>query len=115
LVLMEKAKDLGKAIRNSSEFQELKKKEDILSQDPAAQEIIKNVQEVQQQLESAQRMGMPPEQEQMDKFENMRKEMHENNTLKELVTAQQDLNELMKEVNQAITDGIQEEEAGNTE
>ncbi len=110
MVLIEKAKDLGRAIRDSSQFQELKKKEDNLSQDPAAQEIVKNVQEVQQQIETAQKMGVQPEQEQMTKFESLRREMHENDTLKEMVVAQQDLNQLMNEVNKAITEGIEEKE-----
>lgn len=109
MVLIEKAKDLGRAIRDSSQFQELKKKEDNLSKDPAAQEIIRNVQDAQQQIETAQKMGVQPEQEQVTKFESLRKEMHENDTLKDMVVAQQDLNQLMNEVNKAITEGIEED------
>ncbi|UNC91963.1 YlbF family regulator [Candidatus Contubernalis alkaliaceticus] len=113
---IQKAKELGREIRNSSEFLELKVKEENLSKDPAAQEIIQNVQEVQQELETAQRMGVQPNQEQMTKFNALREKMHGNQTLRDLVQAQEDLNEFMKEVNQAITDGIQEgEEKSNNQ
>ncbi len=105
---IEKAKELGREIRNSSEFLELKVKEENLSKDPAAQEIIKDVQAVQQGIETAQKMGIPPDQDQMTKFNELREKMHQNETIRDYVQTQQDLNEFMKEVNQAITDGIEE-------
>lgn len=108
MALIEKAKELGREIKNSSEYQDLKKKEQGLSDDPEAKEILEQVQQVQQQLESAQNMGMQPDQEQINQFNELRQQMHQNDTVSAFAQAQQDLNELMKQVNQAITDGIEE-------
>ncbi len=104
--LQEKAKDLGREIRDTSEYEELKRSEDNLSGDPAAQEIIQEVQEVQQQIETAQRMGVQPNEEQMNKFNELRQKMHENLTVRSFIKAQEELNELMKTVNESISEGI---------
>lgn len=108
MVLIEKAKELGREIKNSTEYQEMKKKEQGLSEDPQAKEILEELQQVQQQLEAAQNMGMQPGQEQMDKFNELRQQMHQNDTVSAFAQAQQELNELMKQVNDAITQGIEE-------
>jgi len=106
LELQEKAMELGREIRGTSEYQELKRSEENLSGDPAAQEIIQEVQEIQQQIEAAQKMGVQPDQEQMNKFNDLRQKMHENLTVRSFIKAQEDLNELMKTVNDSISEGI---------
>ncbi len=104
--LEDKAKELGQEIRETEEYQELERAGDNLKSDPTAQELIQAVQEAQKTLEFSQQSGVQPGEEQVTNFNNLREQMHSNLTVRSFMKAQEDFNNVMKTVNDAISYGI---------
>ncbi|MDO9533780.1 MAG: YlbF family regulator [Bacillota bacterium] len=71
---------------------------------------MKELQEVQKQIEFAQRSGVPPTQEQGEKFNAIRQKMEANSSVQDFMKAQQLFNTVMETVNNAIGKGITGEE-----
>ena len=104
--LMEKAKELGREIRNTDQYREMEKKGEHFREDDTAQQLVKEVQEAQQKLQFARQTGVQPTQEDVEDFNKKRETMHANASVAALIKAQEDFNNVMKEVNEAITEGI---------
>ncbi len=109
-IVIEKAKELGRSLRETKEYQKLEAAEQNLNDDPDAQLIIQDVQKVQQDLDQLQESGLEPSQEQMKTFNEKRQQMSNNPAIKEFFSAQSELSELIKEVNKAISEGMTGEE-----
>ncbi len=101
-----KAKDLGQEISKTPEYQELERTGENLKTDSAAQQLIQDVQEVQRQIEFSQKSGVQPDQEQIARFNELREQMHANLSVRNFVKAQEEFNNVMKSVNDAISEGI---------
>jgi cell fate (sporulation/competence/biofilm development) regulator YlbF (YheA/YmcA/DUF963 family) len=107
LILIEqKAKELGEEIRNTEQYKVLETAGQKLKDDESAQDLIKELQEVQKQIEFAQRSGVPPTQEQGESFNAIRQKMEANSSVQEFMKAQQQFNTVMETVNNAIGKGI---------
>ncbi len=106
MAINEKAKDLGKEIRETPEYQELERTGENLKADSSAQQLIQDVQEIQRQIEFAQQSGVQPDQEQVAKFNDLREQMHANISVRNFMKAQEEFNSIMKSVNDAISEGI---------
>jgi len=116
LDLNEKAKDLGREIRKTDAYQELERAGENLKQDDQAQQLVQQVQEVQRQMEFSQQAGVQPDQQQMQQFAQLREQMQSNITVKAFMKAQEEFNNVMKEVNEAISEGVTgESEEGEEE
>ncbi len=114
--LNEKAKDLGREIRKTDAYQELERAGENLKQDDQAQQLVQQVQEVQRQMEFSQQAGVQPDQQQMQQFAQLREQMQSNITVKAFMKAQEEFNNVMKEVNEAISEGVTgESEEGEEE
>jgi len=107
--VFEKAKALGKEIRKTEEYKELERTSENVQGDPDANQMINEVQELQQKIQFAQQSGVQPEQEQIDQFENLKSKMNSSLTIQAYAKAQNDFNQLMQDVNKAISDGIKPE------
>ena len=101
-----KAKELGQEIKKTPEYQELERTGENLKADGNAQELIQNVQEVQRQIEFSQQSGVQPDQEQVERFNDLREKMHANLSVRNFIKAQESFNSVMKSVNDAISEGI---------
>ncbi len=112
--LFEKAKELGNQIKETQEYQELERAGESLKQDQEAQQLIQEVQEVQNNIEFSQKAGVEPSEEQTNNFNQLREKMMSNLTVRNYMKAQEDFNNFMKQVNEAISSGISgdEEEDG---
>lgn len=110
--LNEKAKELGQEIRKTDAYQELERAGENLKEDPQAQELIQQVQEAQRQIEFSQQAGVQPDQEQIEKFTQLREQMQTNITVKAFMKAQEDFNNIMKDINEAISEGVTGEKPG---
>jgi len=106
LALEDKAKELGQEIKETEEYKELERAGDNLKDDPSAQELIQAVQEAQKTIEFSQQSGVEPPEEQTTNFNNLREQMHGNLTVRSFMKAQEDFNNVMKSVNDAISEGI---------
>lgn len=108
--VMEKARELGQIIKETEEYKELEEAGKIMQGDPEALQLIKKVQEVQRDISQSQQSGVMPTAEQLTEFEKVREEMHSNEKVQIFVKAQEKFNKVMEEINNAISDGITDEE-----
>ncbi len=104
--LLEKARDLGQEIKASPEFQELKRTSQNIHDNSDAQQIVEEVQSVQQQIEFAQNSGIQPDQNVVEKFNDLKLKMDTDIIIQAYIKAQNEYSQLMQEVNNAINDEI---------
>ena len=109
--LMEKAKELGRELRTTEEFQELERTNEQFREDADAQKLVQDVQEAQQALQFSQQTGVQPTEEQVNAFNQKKENLQTNITVRALMKAQDSFNEMMKEVNEAISEGMKGEES----
>lgn len=107
--VMEKARDLGKEIRNTEQYQELERVSENMQEDTEASQMIKEVQELQQQIQFAQQSGVQPSEDQIQQFNDLKSKMDTNLTIQAYAKAQNDFSQFMQEVNSAISEGINPE------
>ncbi len=107
--VMEKARDLGKEIRNTEQYQELERVSENMQEDTEASQMIKEIQELQQQIQFAQQSGVQPSEDQLQQFNDLKSKMDTNLTIQAYAKAQNDFSQFMQEVNSAISEGINPE------
>ncbi len=107
--VMEKARDLGKEIRSTGQYQELERVSENMQEDTEASQMIKEIQELQQQIQFAQQSGVEPNEEQIQQFNDLKNKMDTNLTIQAYAKAQNDFSQFMQEVNSAISEGINPE------
>ncbi|WP_158212290.1 YlbF family regulator [Natranaerobius trueperi] len=105
--LEQKAKDLAAAIKETEEFETLKSAENRLNLDPTAQDLLQNFQNKQQELQEAQQQGQQIEQEEIQSIQGMQQQMQSNETIKNLMDAQQKFDQVLQEVNQTVLSELQ--------
>ena len=107
--VMEKARDVGKEIRSTEQYQELERVSENMQEDTEASQMIKEIQELQQQIQFAQQSGVQPNEEQIQQFNDLKSKMDTNLTIQAYAKAQNDFSQFMQEVNSAISEGINPE------
>ncbi len=110
MVLLEKAKELGRELRSTEAFQELERTNEQFKVDAAAQQLVQEVQEAQQALQFSQQSGVQPSEEQVNAFNQKKENLNTNITVRSLMKAQETFNKMMEEVNEAISEGMKGEE-----
>ncbi len=108
--VISKAKELGKEIRKTEQYQELERVSENMQEDTEANQMIKEIQELQQQIQFAQQSGVQPSQEQIEQFNNLKSKMDTSLTIQAYAKAQNDFSQFMQEVNSAISEGINPDE-----
>ncbi|MFW6265098.1 MAG: YlbF family regulator [Bacillota bacterium] len=101
--IMEKAKSLGEAIVESSEFEELKTAETNMYEDEEAKALLDEFSAKQKRLQMAQSNGKPVTQDDQKDLQAMQVKMQANEKVKEFMEAQQKFNQVMETVNQTIS------------
>jgi cell fate (sporulation/competence/biofilm development) regulator YlbF (YheA/YmcA/DUF963 family) len=105
-----KAKELGSEIRKTDEFNELNRTTENVKGDPEAGQLIEKIQKLQQQVQFSQQSGVEPNQEQIDEFNSAKGKMDANLTIQAYARARNNFDQLMQDVNKAISDGINPEQ-----
>lgn len=101
------AEELADAIVESSEFQELKEKEEIMVEDEEAKSMLDDLNAKYQQVQMMQQNGQEVSDEQKQELSMMEQKMKQNEKIAEFYEAQNHFNQLMNSVNQVITDKLQ--------
>lgn len=104
--VIEKAKELGKEIRKTEQYQELERVSENIQEDAEANQMIKEIQALQQQIQFAQQSGVQPSPEQIEEFNNLKSKMDTSLTIQAYAKAQNEFSQFMQDVNSAISDGI---------
>jgi len=103
----EKAKELAAAIKETDQFETLKRAESRLNLDPKAQDLVQQFQTKQQEIQQAQQQGQQPEQAEVESIQNLQTQMQNNETIKNLMEAQQNFDEVLQQVNQTVLNELQ--------
>ncbi len=108
--MLEKARALGKEIRKTEEYKELERTTGNVQSDPEANRLIEEIQKIQQQLQFSQQSGVQPSQEQIDQFNDAKEKMDASLTIQAYSKARNNFDQLMQNVNSAISEGINPQE-----
>ena len=103
--IVEAARKFGRAIGESNVYKNFEVAHQSLRGDQEAQRLLQQYQQSQQQLQMMQSWG-GAQQDDIQRLEDMRKQMMENKTLKEFFEAQDELVAQLKELNQFMTDKL---------
>ena len=102
-----KAKDLGRLIGQSAEYQAVKRANDALSQDAAAVALLKQMEQLRIDAQQMIQRGERPT-EQMEKdLDTLLGQVQGQMVYQRLVSAQENFDKLMSRVNDWIVDGIE--------
>lgn len=110
LNILEKAKELGRDLHNTEEYQRLQEVNKRLNEDSDALKLIQSFQEAQRSIQFSQQSGVQPTQEQIVDYENKRKKLESNLNLLAYMKATEEFYAVMKQVNEAISAGIEGKE-----
>ncbi len=103
-----KAVELAEAIKDSEEYKELRSAEAQLKLDPKAMDLLEEIQTSQQEVMVAQQNGQQIDQETIQKLQNLESQMQLNLTIKKVMEKRQAFEEVMKNVNQTISQKLSE-------
>lgn len=101
--VIEKAEELGMAILNSQEYQNLNDAQDKLDANPEAQKMIRAFQEKQSSLHQAHHSGEEIQEDEIEKLKILQKDMLENEIIKDYLLAKQNTEKLITSVNQVLS------------
>ena len=102
-----KAKDLGRLIGQSPEYQAVKRANDALGQDAAAVALLKQMEQLRIDAQQMIQRGERPT-EQMEKdLDTLLGQVQSQTAYQRLVSAQENFDKLMSKVNDWIVDGIE--------
>ena len=100
--IFDQALELGRRISECQEFKEVQEKENAMLQDSAAQELLKEFQQMQQVNQQKQMQGQQITPEDIKAFEAMELRMMENPLIREFSESQNKFQNLLNTVNQTI-------------
>jgi cell fate (sporulation/competence/biofilm development) regulator YlbF (YheA/YmcA/DUF963 family) len=106
--IMEKARSLGEAILESTEYRELKEAEEAMYNNEEAKTLLNELNAKQRQIQMAQANGKPINQKQQKEIQNIQARMQTNDKVKDFMEAQKNFNQVMQTVNQTITSVLNE-------
>ncbi len=112
--ILEMARDLGQAMRETEEFTELKAAEQKLNEDVDAQVLMEGLQSSQEKLQKLQQAGLQPSEEQVQEFQQKREHMSTNPAISSFMRAQAEFSSMVQEVNEAISEGMKDEDEDET-
>lgn len=105
--MWEKAREVGRLLAQTDEYQALKRANDRLSDDRDAVTKINRLSELQEGMSRAVRTGVEPPQEEQDEYERLVGEIQTNSAYQGMVSAQSNFDRLMMRVNEEIARGIE--------
>lgn len=105
--MWEKAREVGRLLAQTDEYQALKRANERLSEDRDAVTKINRLSELQESMSRAVRTGVEPPQEEQDEYERLVGEIQTSSAYQGMVAAQSNFDRLMMRVNEEIARGIE--------
>lgn len=106
LTLEAKAKELAEVLKETEEYKELNSAQTRVKLDPEADDLLKRLQNAQQQLQNAQAEGQQIQPEQVQEYQDLESQIRTNLTLTNLLKAQQSFGEVMNRVQETISEEL---------
>ena len=105
-MIEEKARDLGRMIGQSKEYQELKRANEALSQDPDAVNLLKQMEQLRAEAQRMLSRGEQPTKDMERQLDELLQKVQVQPAYQRLIAAQENFDKLMSRVNDWILDGI---------
>ena len=105
-MIEERARDLGRLIGQSKEYQEIKRANEALGRDAPAVTLLKQMEQLRIQAQQMIERGERPSQEMESQLDALLQRVQVLPTYQRLITAQENFDKLMQRVNEWILDGI---------
>ena len=109
-MLEEKAKEVGRLIGQSSEYQAVKRANDALNGDRQALTLLKQMEELRLSAQMIER-GERPTEEMERKLDELLMQVQGNATYQQVIVAQENFEKIMARVNEWILEGIRKSAA----
>lgn len=106
-MIEDKAKDLGRLIGQSPEYQAVKRANDALSQDAAAVALLKQMEQLRMNAQQMLQRGERPTEEMEKELDGLLGQVQGQAVYQRLVAAQENFDKIMGKVNDWIVDGIE--------
>lgn len=103
----EKARDLGRFVGQSKEYQELKRANDALGQDPEAVRLLKQMEQLRTDAQRMIERGERPTQDMERQLDDLLSKVQVQPPYQRLISAQENFDKLMSKVNEWILEGIE--------
>lgn len=102
----EKAKELGRLIGQSPEYQALKRSSDILNEDRAAVTLLQQMEKLRGEAQQLIQRGENPSEEMEKQLDEMLEKIQAQPVYQRAVSSQENFDKLMFRVNQWIMEGM---------
>jgi cell fate (sporulation/competence/biofilm development) regulator YlbF (YheA/YmcA/DUF963 family) len=106
-MIEDKAKELGRMIGQSPEYQAVKRANDALSQDAAAVALLRQMEQLRMNAQQMMQRGERPTEEMEKELDSLLGQVQGQSVYQRLVAAQENFDKIMGKVNDWIVDGIE--------
>lgn len=106
-MIEDKAKELGRLIGQSPEYQAVKRANDALAQDQAAVALLKQMEQLRMSAQQMMQRGERPTEEMERQLDTLLGQVQGQSVYQRLVSAQENFDKIMGKVNDWIVDGIE--------
>jgi cell fate (sporulation/competence/biofilm development) regulator YlbF (YheA/YmcA/DUF963 family) len=106
-MIEDKAKELGRLIGQSPEYQAVKRANDALGQDQAAVALLKQMEQLRMNAQQMLQRGERPTEEMEKQLDALLGQVQGQTVYQRLVAAQENFDKTMSRVNDWIVDGIE--------
>jgi len=106
-MIEDKAKELGRLIGQSPEYQAVKRANDALSQDTAAVALLRQMEQLRMNAQQMMQRGERPTEEMEKELDTLLGQVQGQTVYQRLVAAQENFDKIMGKVNDWIVDGIE--------
>jgi cell fate (sporulation/competence/biofilm development) regulator YlbF (YheA/YmcA/DUF963 family) len=106
-MIEDKAKELGRLIGQSPEYQAVKRANDALSQDAAAVALLRQMEELRINAQQMLQRGERPTEDMEKELDGLLGRVQGQSVYQRLVAAQENFDKIMSKVNDWIVDGIE--------
>ena len=106
-MIEDKAKELGRLIGQSPEYQAVKRANDALGQDTAAVALLRQMEQLRMNAQAMMQRGERPTEEMEKELDTLLGQVQGQAVYQRLVAAQENFDKIMSKVNDWIVDGIE--------
>ena len=105
-MLEEKAKELGRIIGQSSEYQAVKRSSDALNADHEAVTVLQQMEKIRMDAQQMIQRGEQPTEEMEQQLDTLLSSVQSNSVYQRAISAQENFDKVMYQVNNWIMDGM---------
>jgi cell fate (sporulation/competence/biofilm development) regulator YlbF (YheA/YmcA/DUF963 family) len=105
--MLEKAKDVGRMLGQTSEYKALQRARESLNEDRETVELVNRLAQLERELQGQLQQGQQPSEEQQKEYEETFSQLQSGSRYQALVAAQSNFDKVLQRVNEKIGEGIE--------